>query len=66
MDTPSIIDYDVHGLAGIRLVGASSADVAVVTRQLGALIQRPLRRVPEIVVQFVERLPAASIEAYDR
>jgi hypothetical protein len=49
------IDYDLHGLAGVRLVGATSADAAAVDRQLGP-IRRPLDRDPDIVVRFVDRL----------
>ena len=51
----SAIDYDVHGVAGVRLVGARPSDAAVVDRQLGGL-RAPLRRDPDIVVRFVDRL----------
>jgi hypothetical protein len=49
------IDYDLHGLAGVRVVGATARDAAAVDRQLGP-IRRPLRRDPDIVVRFVDRL----------
>jgi hypothetical protein len=49
------IDYDVHGLAGVRLVDATPADAAAVDRQLGP-IRKPLDRDPDVVVRFVDRL----------
>jgi hypothetical protein len=53
------MDFDLHGLAGIRLVGASPSDVAAVRRQLGPL-QATLDREPDIVVRFVDRFPTSS------
>jgi len=53
------VDFDLHGIVGIRLVGASSADVSAVTRQLGP-IRRPLDRRPDIVIRFVPRLEVGS------
>jgi hypothetical protein len=52
---PGIVDYDLHGIARIRLVDASPGDVAAVSRQLGR-IRAPTGGEPEIVVRFVERL----------
>jgi len=49
------IDYDLHGLAGVRVVGATARDAAAVDRQLGP-IRGALRRDPDIVVRFVDRL----------
>lgn len=49
------VDYDLHGLAGVRLVDASPRDAAAVDRQLGP-IRRALHREPDIVVRFVDRL----------
>lgn len=49
------VDYDLHGLAGVRLIDASPSDVAAVTRQLGP-IQKPLAREPDIRIRFVDRL----------
>jgi hypothetical protein len=53
------VDYDLHGFVGVRLLGASPADVAAVTRQLGPLSGR-LAGEPDIVVRFVERLPLSE------
>ncbi|MGH2524522.1 MAG: hypothetical protein ACRDH2_18605, partial [Anaerolineales bacterium] len=52
-------DFDLHGLAGIRLLNASPADAAAVTRQLGP-IQAPLTREPDLVIRFVDRLTTTS------
>jgi hypothetical protein len=60
---PEQIDYDLHGLAGIRLIDASASDAAAVTRQLGP-IQAPLARDPDIVIRFVERLTTSSRVRY--
>ncbi|MGZ6642067.1 MAG: hypothetical protein ACXVFT_09550 [Solirubrobacteraceae bacterium] len=53
------IDYDLHGLAGIRILDATPRDAAVVDRQLGP-IRATLDRVPDIVVRFVDRLDAGA------
>jgi hypothetical protein len=49
------VDYDLHGLAGVRLLDASPADAAAVDRQLGP-IRAPLTREADLVVRFVDRL----------
>lgn len=61
--TLASIDYDLHGLAGIRLIDATPSDVAAVTRQLGP-IQKPLMRAPDIIIRFVDRLPTSSSVHY--
>jgi len=57
------IDYDLHGLAGVRLLNASPREAAVVTRQLGP-IQNPLTREPDIVIRFVDQLLTPSRVRY--
>jgi hypothetical protein len=57
------VDFDLHGLVGIRLVGASPGDAAGVARQLGPIME-PLQRPPDILVRFVDRLPAAASVRY--
>jgi hypothetical protein len=54
------IDYDLHGLAGVRLVDATPGDAAAVSRQLGP-IRSSLDREPDIVIRFVDRLPATRL-----
>lgn len=56
---PATVDYDLHGLVGIRLLDARPGDVAAVDRQLGP-IRRPLLRPADITIRFVERLPVAD------
>lgn len=53
------VDYDLHGLAGIRLVNPSLSDAAAVSRQLGP-IQSPLTGEPDITIRFVDQLPLNS------
>ncbi len=56
------IDYDLHGVVGIRLLDASASDVRAVDRQLGP-IRKDLSREPDIVIRFVDRLlPAANLQ----
>ena len=57
------IDYDLHGLAGVRLLDASPREAAMVRRQLGP-IQNPLTREPDIVIRFVDQLSTASRVRY--
>ena len=57
------VDYDLHGLVGIRLLDASPRDAAVVGRQVGP-IQAPLDREPDITIRFVDRLPLSSSLRY--
>lgn len=49
-----MIDFDVHGLAGVRVLGTEE-DATVVERQLGPLRGR-LDRTPDVVVEFVDRV----------
>jgi len=53
------VDYDLHGIVGVRLVDATPRDEAAVTRQLGPIHAR-LQRAPDIVIRFMDRLPPSS------
>jgi hypothetical protein len=53
------IDYDLHGVVGIRLLGATRGDARAVARQLGPLSQT-LKREPDIVIRFVDDLGLTS------
>ncbi|HYY32016.1 MAG TPA: hypothetical protein VE693_00310 [Gaiellaceae bacterium] len=53
------VDFDIHGLAGVRLVDPSPADAAAVIRQLGPM-RAALDREPDIVIRFVDRLETTS------
>lgn len=57
------IDYDLHGVVGIRLLDPTPSDARAVDRQLGPL-RRTLARQPDIVIRFVDKLPLASSLRY--
>ena len=59
------VEYDLHGIVGIRLLGASAADVAAVTAQLGP-IRAALDRDPDVVIRFVDRLPVSNLRYLGR
>ena len=52
-------DFDLHGLAGVRVVDGDDADVAAVAAQLGPLLRR-LDREPDILIRFVDRIEHGS------
>jgi hypothetical protein len=64
-DSSAPVEYDLHGIVGIRLVGAGAGDVAAVTAQLGP-IQCELDREPDIVIRFVDRLPVPNMRYLGR
>ena len=53
------VDFDLHGLAGVRVVDGDDVDVAAVAAQLGPLPRR-LDREPDIVIRFVDRIEHRS------
>jgi hypothetical protein len=53
--TPSTVDFDLHQLVGIRLIGANNSDVQAVRRQLG-VPESSLQAEPDIVIEYVDRL----------
>jgi NAD(P)-dependent dehydrogenase (short-subunit alcohol dehydrogenase family) len=53
------VDFDLHGLAGVRVEDGTPADVDVVARQLGPLPRR-LGREPDITIRFVDRLEPST------
>jgi len=57
------VDFDLHGIVGIRLINATAADIAAVKRQLGP-IQNALTRTPDIVIRFVEKMQFSSTVRY--
>jgi hypothetical protein len=56
---PPTAEFDLHGLAAVRLVDADERDVAAVGRQLGPL-RHELDREPDLVIRFVDRIAHAS------
>lgn len=53
------VDFDLGGVVGIRLLDAAPGDVRAVDRQLGP-IRSTLRREPDLLVRFVDRLDLSS------
>jgi len=58
-----VVDYDLHGVVGVRLLDASDADAAAVDHQLGPL-RASLDRAPDITIRFCDSLPAPSSLVY--
>lgn len=58
--TSHVVDYDVHGLVGIRLIDPSPRDVAAVSRQIGDL-QGVLAHEPDITISFVGEVEVAGV-----
>jgi predicted ATP-grasp superfamily ATP-dependent carboligase len=58
--TEERVDYDVHGIVALRLIGASAHDVAALAPTL-RFFQLPLLREPDIVVRFVDELPVEGL-----
>ena len=54
------VDFDLHGFVGIRLVGATMADLRAVERQLGP-IRKELERPPDIVIKFVPKIESGPL-----
>src|SRR4051812_34739855 len=54
-----VTDFDLHGLVGIRVVGAATSEIRAVMGQLG-LAPSSLDREPDIVIRYQDRLPNTS------
>lgn len=57
------IDYDLHGVVRVRLLDATPADAAIITRQLGP-IQTEADGRPDITIRFVDELETRSPVRY--
>jgi hypothetical protein len=55
------IDFDLHGLVGIRLLDPTPAEAAAVARQLG-LSPCAIDREPEIVIRWVDGFPPSRLQ----
>src|SRR5687768_8370398 len=49
------VDFDLHGIVGLRLIDASESDARAVQGQLG-LARCVLDREPDVTIRFSERL----------
>jgi hypothetical protein len=56
-----VVDFDIHGLVGIRLLNPSRSDVNTIKRQLGPLTNGSLNREPDIIVRFKKNLPLRKL-----
>jgi hypothetical protein len=63
-DHRDVVDYDIHGLIGVRLVAPSQANIAAVNAQIGPPSPRELRQ-PDIVVRYLDRLSVGSLRYVD-
>src|SRR6266853_4113468 len=63
-DSGNTVDFDIHGLVGVRLVAPSPTNVTAVSSQIGPPSSRVLRR-PDIVVRYVDRLSAGPVRYVD-
>ncbi len=59
MTRHATVDFDLHGLVGVRVIDGAPGDIAAVARQLGPLPRR-LDREPDLVVRFVDRIEPGS------
>jgi hypothetical protein len=59
MTQSETVDFDLHGLAGVRVLDAGRSDIRAIERQLGPL-PRTLDREPDITIRFVDRVDDRS------
>ncbi len=57
----SIVDFDLHGLIGIRLLEATASEAAAVAKQLG-LSPTSLQREPEIIIRWVDGFSSSRLK----
>lgn len=56
---PARIEYDLHGIVGVRLRDPGPEDVRAVSRAIGPPARR-LEQEPDLVIRFVERLASGG------
>lgn len=57
----TVLDLDLHGMLGIRLVDPGPADARAVAAQLGAARRTSLEVPPDLVIRFCERLDTGPL-----
>src|SRR6267143_3588781 len=63
-DSGNAVDFDIHGLVGVRLVAPSPVNVTAVSAQIGPPSSRVLRR-PDIVVRYVDHVSTGTLRYVD-
>src|ERR1700747_65297 len=63
-DSGNAVDFDIHGLVGVRLVAPSPNNVAAVSAQIGQPSSGALRH-PDIVIRYVDHLPTGTLHYVD-
>lgn len=63
-EAPGQIDFNIHGVVGIRLINPSPRELRAARKQLGRPSRLPLIN-PDITVRFVEDLSASGIRFLD-
>lgn len=54
------VDFDLHGIVGIRVLDATEVELGAIRRQLGP-IGATLDSEPDIIIRFVAHLPATTL-----
>src|ERR1700730_15188910 len=62
--TGNTVDFDIHGLVGVRLVAPSRTNVTAVSAQIGPPSSCALLR-PDIVIRYVDHLPTGTLHYVD-
>ncbi len=57
----TVVDFDIHGIVGIRLINPTASDEKALAHQLG-LPKTTLNREPDIVICFQEKLPMLGLK----
>lgn len=55
------VDFDIHGLIGMRLINASAGDLAAVCRQVGDF-RKALLRPPDVTLRFMNCLSTSPVQ----
>ncbi|NIR46965.1 hypothetical protein GWO43_00575 [candidate division KSB1 bacterium] len=59
--TQRTMDYDIHGIVGVRLINPLDSDIAAVADLLEQY-RAPLRREPDLVIRFKDDLPTPGLK----
>ena len=57
---PQIVNFDLHGILGIRLIDAADSDIALQSMQFGSPVES-LGHEPDIIVRYQKTLPVKPL-----